>query len=100
MTLMTYDYAERKQNIFTPEGIQMLVKIRDRAKSLCKTAGACRIHELISYCSGSSWDMYACVDYLVESGDLVEIPTEGVMTKGGLHYNISYRLFVWSWDRD
>jgi len=54
----------------------MFLAIRDKTHRLLKLAGAVRMEEAISGCgqSGScSWDMLACVDRLVELGEIWEI---------------------------
>lgn len=72
---MSYDYATQKPNLFTDDGQRMFLKVRDAAKSYLDTAGAVSCGKLISAAgSGISWDMLACVDRLVELGELLEIP--------------------------
>ena len=51
----------------------MFLSIRDRVNSLLKQAGAVRMQEAISGETGSSWQMLACVDRLVELGEIREI---------------------------
>lgn len=72
---MPYNYEEQKSAIFTEDGQRMFLKIRDHAQDLLKKAGAARMQELMSGAgSGDSWDMLACVDRLVELGELREVP--------------------------
>lgn len=73
-----YSYEEIKPTLFTEQGQVMFLKIRDRVKSLLKVAGAVRMQEAISKCTGSSWDMLACVDRLVELKEIREITGEKV----------------------
>lgn len=68
-----YNYQTEKQVIFTEEGQKMFLAIRDKVSSLLKQAGAVRMQEAISGQSGLSWEMFACVDRLVELGELREI---------------------------
>ena len=68
-----YKYEEQKQNIFTEEGQAMFLKIRDKAHELLGIAGAFKIGYVISGNSGDSWDMLACIDRLVELGEIREI---------------------------
>lgn len=82
-----YKYEEQKQKLFTEEGMGMLIKIRDKAKSLFKTAGAARMQEIISGTTGDSWLMLACVDWLVEKGEIKEL-TKGMEVAG------QYRVFI------
>ena len=84
---MSYNYKSQKANIFTERGSEMFTKIRDRSKKLLEDAGSFRMQEVWKGCGGGdSWDMLACVDRLVEMGEIVEI------TKGNVA--AQYRVFV------
>lgn len=74
---MAYDYQTQRERIFTERGQTMFLSIRDRSKRLLKDAGAARMQELISGETGDTWDMLACVDRLVELGELYELKGEG-----------------------
>lgn len=50
-----YDYAKEKKELFSDEGQRMFLKVRDKANSLLKTAGAFRSQEAWSGCTGSNW---------------------------------------------
>jgi len=69
-----YTYAEYKPNVLTDDGQRLFLQIRDRVKSLLKIAGAFRLQEAVSESVGSSFDMLACVDRLVELGEIYELP--------------------------
>lgn len=84
-----YKYDEQKQAIFTEEGQKMFLSIRDRVKRLLKTSGAVRMQEAISGETGSSWEMLACVDRLVELNELKELTGNNVAGQ--------YRVFVASY---
>lgn len=75
---MPYDYQAERPKLFTEEGQRDFLKVRDAAKALLKEAGAFRQIEVLSKSgiSGDSWFMIACVDRLVELGEIVEIPRE------------------------
>jgi hypothetical protein len=75
---MGYSYAVERQKIFTEDGQVMFLKIRDAARELIRVAGAFRQAELLERASagGDSWTMLACVDRLVELGELVELHRE------------------------
>lgn len=79
-----YVYEEQKSVIFTEQGQRMFLEIRDRANALLKNAGAFRMLEV--FCCGDSWDMMACVDRLVELGEIVELTQTNVAGQ--------YRAFV------
>jgi hypothetical protein len=55
----------------------MFLKIRDRTKELLAIAGAARCKEMMAGAGGGdSWDMLACIDRLVELGEIREIPQD------------------------
>jgi hypothetical protein len=74
---MPYIYEEQKKNLCTPENIDMLLKIRDRAKLLINTAGACSVDKLLANISGDSWLMLAAVELLAERGELTLVYDTG-----------------------
>ena len=84
---MSYRYANERPFVFTDEGQLMFLKVRDRAKKLLDEAGAVACDALISGLTGNSWSMLACVDRLVEIGELKEVPNPHSLA--GQH-----RLFV------
>ena len=69
---MSYDYKTERAKLFTDDGQRTFLKIRDHCRELLKTAGAFRLDAAISVASGDSWTMLACVDRLVELGEIVE----------------------------
>jgi hypothetical protein len=70
---MGYKYEEHRPRVFTEEGQVMFLKIRDNAKHLLSLAGAVQSGKLMSGVSGDSWTMLACIDRLVELGELREV---------------------------
>jgi len=71
---MPYNYQTARHDVFTESGLIMYVSIRDRVKHLLTESGAVRMGEIIQKQTEDSWTMLACVDRMVELGDLVEIP--------------------------
>ena len=84
---MSYDYQKERPGLFTDEGQRMLLRVRDRAQRLLRESGAVRLQEMIKGETGSSWQMMACADRLVELGELREIEQAGYVPG-------QYRLFV------
>ena len=68
-----YAYQEQRPNIFSESGVEMLTKIRDNVRAALKVAGAVRANEAWKGVSGSSWDMLACLDYMVEKDEIREV---------------------------
>ena len=74
---MSYDYKKEKPEIFTERGQRMFLEIRDRVDGLLVNSGAFTMENAIKGATGSVWPMMACVDWMVELGELREIPTSG-----------------------
>lgn len=70
---MPYNYAENRPFVFTEEGQETLLRIRDLARKHIELSGATCYAAITAGSTGSSWDILACVDRLVELGDLRRI---------------------------
>lgn len=70
---MSYDYKTQKQKIFTEEGQRAFLKVRDKAHSLLKEAGAFKMWPLLNCISGDTWFSMALVQRMVELGEIREI---------------------------
>lgn len=68
-----YSYAEQRDALFTDDGQRLFLSIRDQCHRLLRQAGAARMQEVIKGHAGDSWLMLACVDRLVELGEIREI---------------------------
>ena len=73
-----YVYDDQKEMLFTDEGQKMFLKIRDRTNALLEKAGAVRMLEMLSGTSGDSWSQMACVDRMVELGEIKELTNDKV----------------------
>lgn len=81
-----YDYQEIKPYIFTEKGQVKFLAVRDNVKKLINIAGAVNITKAISVVSGDSWQSMACVDRLVELGEIRELSQDKCAGQ--------YRVFV------
>jgi len=72
---MSYQYNMEKEKLFTDEGQRMFLQIRDNVNKLLASAGAVRMDKAIAKVTGDSWEMLACVDRMVELGELREVTT-------------------------
>ena len=82
---MSYDYAIERPKLFTPEGVQMICKVRDTAKRLHRMAGAFSCTAVLQGLSGDSWTMLAVLDYLIENAELRLIAGEPRMAQHWLY---------------
>jgi hypothetical protein len=69
---MSYNYSAERAALFTEAGLKNLLKVRDKVNHHINLSGAFRLEEAHIV----SWDDIACVDYMVELGELVEFPRE------------------------
>ena len=70
-----YKYEEMKEKLFCDDGQRTFLRIRDSIKTQLALAGAVRMEEVIANAGGGdSWTLLACVDRLVELGEIREIP--------------------------
>lgn len=83
---MAYEYQKEREWIFTDDGQRMFLEIRDRVHRLLNSAGAVRMQEATSGTSGDSWRQLACVDRMVELGEIREVPQQACAGQ--------YRIFV------
>jgi hypothetical protein len=78
-----YNYTDQRNFVFTEEGVNTLLKIQTNANSLLKVSGAFSMDKVTSGISGSSFDMMACLDYLVEK-DILR------------HLDTNYKYYTWA----
>lgn len=69
-----YDYQKLKPEVFKEENQQLFLKIRDKVKNLKESSGCFQLESLMRDNVGDTWVMMACVDRLVELGEITEIP--------------------------
>lgn len=68
-----YNYEHIKPRLFTEEMQNTFLRIRDRIHELLDESGAARMGSILKGSSGEGWDLIACVDRLVELGEIKEI---------------------------
>jgi len=73
-----YNYTEIRPQLFTEEGQRVFLKIRDNAHRLCTEAGCVRAQEAWARCAGDDWLRLACIDRLVELGEIRELTGKDV----------------------
>ena len=74
-----YNYQAEKTRLFSPEGMIIILKARDNAKRLLKSAGAFNGTKIFDDLSvPDTFFMMAVLDYLVELGDISELTESDV----------------------
>ena len=81
-----YDYKVQRAEIFTEEGQVKFIAIRDKCHELLRLSGAVMMEKLLIG-SGHTWTMLACVDRLVELGEIRELTQENAVAG-------QYRVFI------
>lgn len=72
-----YCYTDLKPQLLTDEGHRKFLKIRDRVKDLLLFSTTVSMEAALREASGDSWLSIACVDRMVELGELREISQPG-----------------------
>jgi len=70
---VAYNYMTERPKIFTEDGQVIFLKVRDNTHRLLRLSGACRADEMMNCAGGDTWTQYACIDRLVELGEIREI---------------------------
>ena len=73
---MSYNYETEKQALFTEEGQETFIKLRDGVLAKVKETGAITMGAAMIG-TGSSWTLMACVHRMVELGDLESVWDKG-----------------------
>ena len=70
---MAYNYNEQKHELFTEDGIDILMKVKENINTKCDVAGAVMLNKLLDGVTGDTFTMLAAIDYLIEKGELREV---------------------------
>lgn len=72
-----YKYEENKKYIFSDEGQRLFIAVRDRVLSIVEESGAITMAKAsrlpAKVGAADSFNLMACVDRMVELGDLSEV---------------------------
>ena len=75
---MSYNYETIKPQLFTERGVGMLMQIKDQVGRLLFSAGAFTTEKVTRTVTGDGWLMCACLDYLVEKGEIDLVSDKGM----------------------
>ena len=70
---MAYDYKKIKPKLFIEAHQRLFLEIRDKVHYLLRETSVAKMGFIMNGLSGDSWIMMACVDRLVELGEIEEI---------------------------
>ena len=85
--MSNYNYEKIRPELFTEEGVDLLVRMCDHSSKLLFQAGAYTFEKVTRTITGDTWLMIAALDYMVERKEirLVYSPAntlDRVYTKG------------------
>jgi hypothetical protein len=75
-----YHYKTERKFIFTEDGQKDLKAVRTIANALINITGCFKVGKLNDALGSMTWSNLACVDYLVETGELFEITDKNIVT--------------------
>jgi hypothetical protein len=78
---MAYRYEEERPKLFTDEGQRTFLKVRDNAHIKLKQSGAATLGKIIEGSSADTFVLLACVDRLLELGEIREVTRENCLTQ-------------------
>jgi hypothetical protein len=65
-----YNYDDIRPELFTEEGVELLMKLRDISGKLLFQAGAYTFEKVTRTITGDTWLMMAALDYMVERKEI------------------------------
>lgn len=68
--MSNYNYEKIRPELFTEEGVDLLVRMRDHSSKLLFQAGAYTFEKVIRTITGDTWLMIAALDYMVERKEI------------------------------
>lgn len=72
-----YSYKKSKSDACDPDNQLLFLAVRDKAKELTKVSGVFKIRAITTSVEGDVDTTMACVDRLVELGEVVDLTSEG-----------------------
>jgi hypothetical protein len=68
--MSNYNYDDIRPELFTEEGVELLMKLRDVSGKLLFQAGAYTFEKVTRTITGGTWLMMAALDYMVERKEI------------------------------
>jgi len=68
--MSNYNYDDIRPELFTEEGVELLMKLRDVSGKLLFQAGAYTFEKVVRTITGDTWMMMAALDYMVERKEI------------------------------
>jgi hypothetical protein len=68
--MSNYNYDDIRPELFTEEGVELLMKLRDISGKMLFQAGAYTFEKVTRTITGDTWLMMAALDYMVERKEI------------------------------
>jgi hypothetical protein len=68
--MSNYKYEDVRPELFSEDGVELLMKLRDNSARLLFTGGAYTFEKVTRTITGDSWTMMAALDYMVERREI------------------------------
>lgn len=68
--MSNYNYEEIRPELFTEDGVELLMRMRDHSTKLLFQAGAYTFEKVTRTIKGDTWLMLAALDYMVERKEI------------------------------
>lgn len=82
---MSYNYQAERSNLFTEEGAEILIAMRDKCRQMIKQSGAFVASRAMESVTGNGWVMLAALDYMVEKGELERVMQPGAWAQNEIY---------------
>ena len=71
--MSNYNYEDIRPELFTEDGVELLMKMRDHSSKLLFQAGAYSFEKITRTIPGDTWLMMAALDYMVERKEIRQV---------------------------
>jgi len=71
--MSNYNYEEMREELFTEDGVDLLMQMRDHSTTLLFKAGAFSFEKVVRTVSGDTWLMMAALDYMIERKEIKKV---------------------------
>ena len=68
--MSNYNYEKIRPELFTEDGVELLMRMRDHSTKLLFQAGAYTFEKVTRTIKGDTWLMLAALDYMVERKEI------------------------------
>jgi hypothetical protein len=71
--MSNYNYEDIRQELFSEEGVELLMQVRDHSGKLLFQAGAYTFEKVMRTVNGDTWLKMAALDYMVERKEIRQV---------------------------